>query len=49
MKYPIFRYDLNKQLPVSNIFKSDLIGEKHDVSVYILSPSLNCYKKKISI
>ena len=46
MKFPIFRYDLNEQLPVSDIFNSDLFGEKHDASVYILSPALHNYKTK---
>ena len=46
MKFPIFRYELNEQLPVSDIFNSNLFGEKHDVSIYILLPALRNYQTK---
>ena len=46
MKFPIFRYELNEQLPVSDIFNSNLFGEKHDVSIYILLPALCNYQTK---
>ena len=46
MKYPLFRYELNKQFPISDIFNSNSFGEKHDASVYILSPALRDYQTK---
>jgi len=46
MKFPIFRYKLNEHLHLWDIFNSDLFGEKHDVSVYILSPALHNYQTK---
>ena len=46
MKFSIFRYELNEQLPISDIFNSNLFGEKHDVSIYILLPALRNYQTK---